>query len=289
MVQINFARRELSCKIVYYGPGMSGKTSNLEKVHEILPDEAKGRFTSIATDGDRTLFFDLLPLDVGKIGGLDVKLQLYTVPGQVYYNATRKLVLRGADGVVFVADSQPDKMDENLESLKNLEENLAEYGVDLVDVPVVMQYNKRDLPDILPISDMEAKLNRLKWPSMGSSAVRGEGVLDTLKKCSELVLQAVSVRAKAPAEAATTTVHERLGKLEAAARPLRVDKPPSAEPARAAPSPGPTPAAEPALPPSRERIQLDSSSGRRSPIIAVIIAAVVALIGIVIAVVLLTK
>lgn len=288
MVQINFARRELSCKIVYYGPGMSGKTSNLEKVHDTLPDDAKGRFTSIATDGDRTLFFDLLPLDVGKIGGLDVKLQLYTVPGQVYYNATRKLVLRGADGVVFVADSQPDKMDENLESLKNLEENLAEYGVELSDIPIVMQYNKRDLPGVAPVSEMESKLNKLKWHSTKASAVTGEGVLDTLKTCSQLVLQAVSVRAKTPAEAVTTTIHEQFEVLQPTAQgaqakgppPPRVPKPPAPKPAVA----GQLEAAA-----TRQRIELDSSSERSSPIIGLIIAAVLAVIAIAIVVVLLIK
>lgn len=289
MVQINFARRELSCKLIYYGPGMSGKTTNLEKVHDAVPDEAKGRFTSIATDGDRTLFFDLLPIDVGKIGGLDVKLQLYTVPGQVYYNATRKLVLRGVDGIVFVADSQPDKMDENLESLKNLEENLSEYGVKLADLPLVMQYNKRDLPDVVPISEMESKLNKLNWPSVEASAINSEGVVDTLKLCSELVLQAVSARTKIPADIATAAIHKRLEEREASGPMVQPEKPAPAEIPKPSPTPQQPVRAEPARLPPRERIELDSSSERRAPIIALIIAAVVALVAIAVVVVLFLK
>jgi len=289
VVQINFARRELSCKLIYYGPGMSGKTTNLEKVHDAVPNDAKGRFTSIATDGDRTLFFDLLPLDVGKIGGLDIKLQLYTVPGQVYYNATRKLVLRGVDGIVFVADSQPDKMEENLESLKNLEQNLSDYGVKLSDLPLVMQYNKRDLPDTVPVSEMESKLNKLNWPSVEAAALNSEGVLETLKICSKLVLQAVSVRTKIPAEIAPTTIDQQLEERKASGPTVRPEKP---APARI-PKPPPTlqqPVPPgPARVPPRERIQLDSSSERRSPIIGVIIAAVMVLVAIAIVIFLLVK
>ena len=289
MVQINFARRELSCKLIYYGPGMSGKTTNLEKVHDAVPNDAKGRFTSIATDGDRTLFFDLLPIDIGKIGGLDVKLQLYTVPGQVYYNATRKLVLRGVDGIVFVADSQPDKMEENLESLKNLEENLSDYGVKLSDLALVMQYNKRDLPDTVPVSEMESKLNKLNWPSVEAAALNSEGVLETLKICSKLVLQAVSARTKIPAEIATTTIDQQLEERKASGPTVRPEKP---APART-PKPPTTPQqpvpAGPARVPPRERIQLDSSSERKSPIIAVIIAAVMVFVAIAIVIFLLVK
>jgi signal recognition particle receptor subunit beta len=289
VVQINFARRELSCKLIYYGPGMSGKTTNLEKVHDAVPNDAKGRFTSIATDGDRTLFFDLLPLDIGKIGGLDVKLQLYTVPGQVYYNATRKLVLRGVDGIVFVADSQPDKMAENLESLKNLEENLSDYGVKLSDLPLVMQYNKRDLPDTVPVSEMESTLNKLNWPSVEAAALNSEGVLDTLKICSELVLQAVSARTKIPAEVAATTIDQRLEERKASGPTVRPKKPAPARTPKRPPMPRQPVPAGPARISPRERIQLDSSSERRSPIIAVIIAAVMVFVAIAIVIFLLVK
>src|SRR4029453_10293214 len=146
MVQINFALREVNCKIVYYGPGMSGKTTNLEIVHKKAPEANKGELTSIATEGDRTLFFDFMPLDLGTIAGMRTRFQLYTVPGQVYYNSTRKLVLQGVDGVVFVADSGAGMLQENLDSLKNLEENLNEYGKSLSTLPHVIQFNKRDLP-----------------------------------------------------------------------------------------------------------------------------------------------
>ncbi|RME81745.1 MAG: GTPase, partial [Planctomycetota bacterium] len=149
MVQINFALKEVNCKIVYYGPGMSGKTTNLEVIHQKAPKERKGELTSIATEGDRTLFFDFMPLDLGKVAGMNTKFQLYTVPGQVYYNSTRKLVLQGADGVIFVADAQRNKLAENLESLQNLKENLAEYSLDIRKIPLVIQYNKMDLPNIM--------------------------------------------------------------------------------------------------------------------------------------------
>src|SRR6187397_750287 len=142
MVQINFALREVNCKIVYYGPGMSGKTTNLEIVHKKAPEANKGELTSIATEGDRTLFFDFMPLDLGTIAGMRTRFQLYTVPGQVYYNSTRKLVLQGVDGIVFVADSSAAMVEENLESMRNLEQNLAEYGKSLANLPLIIQYNK---------------------------------------------------------------------------------------------------------------------------------------------------
>lgn len=189
MVQINFALREVNCKIVYYGPGLSGKTTNLEMIRQKVPSANRGELTSIATEGDRTLFFDFMPLDLGKVAGMTTRLQLYTVPGQVYYNATRKLVLQGADGIVFVADSQQDKMEENLESLNNLEENLKEHGVQLSKTPCVMQYNKRDLPNIIPVEELETKLNRYEWPYFESSAITGEGVFPTLKKLAGMVLE----------------------------------------------------------------------------------------------------
>ena len=146
MASINYAAREINVKIVYYGPGLSGKTTNLQIIHKKIPPEFKSDMVSLATETDRTLFFDFLPLDLGKIKGFSTKFQLYTVPGQVYYNATRKLVLRGVDGVVFVADSAQDKIEENIESFQNLENNLAEYGYKRENIPIIMQYNKRDLP-----------------------------------------------------------------------------------------------------------------------------------------------
>ncbi|MBI1850117.1 MAG: GTPase [Planctomycetes bacterium] len=189
MVQINFARKEINCKIVYYGPGMSGKTTNLEIIHKKTPDENKGELTCIATEGDRTLFFDFMPLNLGNIMGMNTKFQLYTVPGQVYYNSTRKLVLRGADGIIFVADSAPDKMDENLESLRNLEENLREYGRDAQDMPIVIQFNKRDLPEAVPLGELQEKLNPRKIPTFEAVAKSGDGVFQTLKALAGLVIE----------------------------------------------------------------------------------------------------
>jgi mutual gliding-motility protein MglA len=194
MSLVNYSTREITCKIVYYGPGRSGKTSNLQYVHAFVPDERKGPMVSLATETDRTLFFDFLPLDLGTISGFRTRMQLYTVPGQVYYNATRKLVLRGADGVVFVADSQREQFDENIESLRNLHENLLEENIDLRSFPMVIQYNKRDLPGVLPIADLDDALNFRGVPSFPAAAVSGDGVFDTLKAVSQLVLQNLSKR-----------------------------------------------------------------------------------------------
>jgi len=192
MVQINFALKEVNCKVVYYGPGLSGKTTNLEVVHSKAPRTNVGELTSIATEGDRTLFFDFLPLNLGPVAGMTTKFQIYTVPGQVYYNSTRKLVLQGADGIVFVADSRRGKMDENLESLSNLEENLREYGMDIHSVPLVVQYNKRDLPDVYSVDELQEKLNKLNSPYFEAVAVTGEGVFPTLKKLSQMVLESLN-------------------------------------------------------------------------------------------------
>ena len=189
MVQINFALKEVNCKIVYYGPGLSGKTTNLEVVHAKAPNQNVGELTSIATEGDRTLFFDFLPLNLGKVAGMNTKFQIYTVPGQVYYNSTRKLVLQGADGIVFVADSRRSKMDENLESLHNLEDNLTEYGMDINAIPLVLQYNKRDLDDVLSVEEIDQQLNRFGSPFFEAVAVKGDGVFPTLKKLSSMVLE----------------------------------------------------------------------------------------------------
>jgi mutual gliding-motility protein MglA len=192
MSLVNYSTREITCKIVYYGPGRSGKTSNLQYVHAFVPEDRKGPMVSLATETDRTLFFDFLPLDLGTISGFRTRMQLYTVPGQVYYNATRKLVLRGADGVVFVADSQPEQFDENVESLRNLHENLLEENVEVRTFPTVIQYNKRDLPGVLPITELDDALNFRGLPAFPAAAVSGEGVFDTLRAVSQLVLQNLS-------------------------------------------------------------------------------------------------
>ena len=192
MVQINFAQKEIQCKIVYYGPGMSGKTTNLELVHAKAPDDHRGELTSIATTGERTLYFDYMPLDLGQIAGISTKFQLYTVPGQIYYKSTRRLVLQGVDGIVFVADSSAAKLRENKESLADLEDNLREMGKDLADVPIVMQYNKRDLPDAMEVETLEAELNPHGFPYVESTATLGDGVFPTLKQLAGMVLEAVN-------------------------------------------------------------------------------------------------
>jgi len=188
MVSINYSAREVCCKIVFYGPGLSGKTTNLQYVHSKVPGSTRGELISLATEADRTLYFDFLPINIGTINGFTAKFQLYTVPGQVYYNATRKLVLRGVDGIVFVADSQPEKMDENIESITNLAENLREYGYDINTIPVVLQFNKRDLPGVMSLEELNAKLNPHNWPTFEASATVGNGVFDTLKKIIKMVL-----------------------------------------------------------------------------------------------------
>lgn len=188
MVLFNYSTRELTAKIVYYGPGLCGKTTNLQFVHEKLPDSVKGKMLSLATKTDRTLFFDFLPIDLGEIRGMKTRVQLYTVPGQVFYNETRRLVLKGADGVVFVADSQAAMMDANVDSLRNLEENLRAHGMNLQEMPLVLQYNKRDLANLSGIEELNAKLNRYKSPFFESVATTGLGVQETLKAVTKLVL-----------------------------------------------------------------------------------------------------
>ena len=192
MVVVSYSGREINAKIVYYGPGLSGKTTNLEKIYDSVPESNRGRMVSMKTQTDRTLFFDLLPLDLGELSGMKTRFLLYTVPGQVYYNATRKLVLKGVDAVVFVADSSPDKMAENRESLTNLETNLKSYGLDIKSIPWVIQFNKRDLPNALSIDQMNQELNRYKVPTFEAQAANGVGVFETLRGVSKILLSKIS-------------------------------------------------------------------------------------------------
>ena len=222
---INYAAREINCKIVYYGPGLGGKTTNLEHIYGKVKPDTRGKLISLATETERTLFFDFLPVDLGTIRGFNTRFHLYTVPGQVYYNASRKLILKNVDGVVFVADSQLERMEANLESMQNLYDNMAEYGYDLTKIPFVVQYNKRDLPNAAPVADLQSALNpgwehhdpakaRVapdpyhagenlvdqlpsgEWveraPYFEAVAIDGDGVFDTLKAVSKLVLKALA-------------------------------------------------------------------------------------------------
>lgn len=189
MVNFNYAARKLVAKIVYYGPGLCGKTTNLEELHKMVSPKQRGKMVSLATETDRTLFFDLLPVDLGTIGGFSTSIQLFTVPGQTYYNNTRKMVLKGADGVVFVADSQSSQMEANMESYRNLGENLKINGLDINDIPMIIQWNKQDLPNLLSIEELEAGINIRKVPTITAVAVKGEGVLETFKMISREVMR----------------------------------------------------------------------------------------------------
>ncbi len=224
MSMINYASREINCKLVYYGPGLGGKTTNLEHVYGKVSPEKRGKMVSLATESERTLFFDFLPVDLGTIRGFKTRFHLYTVPGQVYYNASRKLILKGVDGVVFVADSQMDRMEANVESMQNLYDNMAEYGYDVTKIPFLIQYNKRDLPNAASIPELQQQLNpgwevtearkqrnapdpnnEGEWlvtqidgtwveraPFVESIAVNGDGVFETLRHVAKLVLKTLS-------------------------------------------------------------------------------------------------
>ena len=185
---INYSSREINCKIVYYGPGLCGKTTNLQYIYAKTNPEAKGKMISLATETERTLFFDFLPLSLGEIRGFRTRFHLYTVPGQVFYDASRKLILKGVDGVVFVADSQIERMEANIESLDNLRQNLVEQGYNLDKLPYVVQYNKRDLPNVAPTQELSELLNPTRVPEYDAVATTGQGVFDTLKAVAKLVL-----------------------------------------------------------------------------------------------------
>lgn len=218
MATVNSLARELVFKIVYYGPGLGGKTTTLQHLHATAKPEHRGRLISLATPGDRTLYFDFLPILLPKMRGMTVRLQLFTVPGQVYYDATRKLVLKGADGLVFVADSQGSRMDANLESLQNLRENLREQGLDLGATPHVFQYNKRDLDDVVPLSDLDRTLNEHGAPSLPTSAALGDGVYEALETIARLVLEDFERRAPALEPSALPKLDDDDGGLAAVLR-----------------------------------------------------------------------
>jgi len=189
MTFINYASREINCKIVYYGPGLCGKTTNLQWIYDKTNPNAKGKLISLATETDRTLFFDFLPLELGTVRGFKTRFHLYTVPGQVFYDASRKLILKGVDGVIFVADSQVERMDANVESIDNLQTNLKVQGYDLLAIPYVLQLNKRDLPNVVTVDEMVRELRKKGEPVFEAVASKGAGVFETLKGVAKLVLQ----------------------------------------------------------------------------------------------------
>jgi mutual gliding-motility protein MglA len=188
MTFINYAAKEINCKIVYYGPGLGGKTTNLQHIYTKTAPERKGKMISLATETDRTLFFDFLPLDLGTIRGFTTRFHLYTVPGQVFYDASRKLILKGVDGVIFVADSQTERMEANVESIRNLESNLNEYGFKLASIPYALQFNKRDLGNLMPADEMYRMLNFKREPTFEAVATNGRGVFETLKSVAKQIL-----------------------------------------------------------------------------------------------------
>jgi signal recognition particle receptor subunit beta len=239
MVLFNYSTRELTAKIVYYGPGICGKTTNLQFIHENLPGAVRGKMLSLATKTDRTLFFDFLPIDLGEIRGMKTRVQLYTVPGQVFYNETRKLVLKGVDGIVFVADSQETMLGANVESFKNLEENLKAHGIRLSEIPHVIQFNKRDLPKLSGIEDLNSALNKYNAPFYESVATTGIGVQDTLKAIVKLVLLNLTRKyeSKAAAEAAAMGAPPAAVAAATAPAPARVPTPVAESPAIARATP----------------------------------------------------
>lgn len=192
MSMINYASREINCKIVYYGTGLGGKTTNLEYIYSRVNPDTKGKMISLATESERTLFFDFLPIDLGEVRGFKTRFHLYTVPGQVYYNASRRLILKGVDGLVFVADSQASRAEANIESMHNLYENLETYGYDLDTIPFAIQYNKRDMPSILSVEELRAQINPMGVPDFEGTAIEGTGVFETLSCVSKLVVESLS-------------------------------------------------------------------------------------------------
>jgi signal recognition particle receptor subunit beta len=192
MSMINYASREINCKLVYYGTGLGGKTTNLEYIYSRVKPETKGKMISLATETERTLFFDFLPIDLGEVRGFKTRFHLYTVPGQVYYNASRRLILKGVDGLIFVADSQVTRAEANIEAMHNLYENLETYGYDLRTIPFAIQYNKRDMPNTMPVDELRAQINPMGVPDFEAVAIEGSGVFETLSAVSKLVVNNLS-------------------------------------------------------------------------------------------------
>ena len=246
MVFFNYSTMQMAAKVVYYGPGLCGKTTNLHYIYAHTANDSRGEMVSLETETDRTLFFDLLPIDVGSIAGFNTRIQLYTVPGQVFYNTTRKLVLKGVDGVVFVADSQRAMLQANVDSFRNLEENLAEMGLSVESLPLVLQYNKRDLADIASVEELNQAVNRGNWPHFEACAINGQGVYETLKGISKVTL---------------ISLKKRLARPETAARPAPVPRPTLAPPQPSPASPR-APVARPPAPPAEPAPLAAAPAGR---------------------------
>jgi signal recognition particle receptor subunit beta len=251
MAVINYSKKEISAKIVYYGPSLCGKTTNIQSIYASITPDQKGKLVSLATEADRTLFFDFLPIEIANIRGFKTRLHFYTVPGQVYYNSTRRAVLTGVDGLVFVADSQRDKMEENIESLANLEENLNYYGKSMKTLPLVIQYNKRDLPDVTPVSEMEQILNQDGYPSFEAVAPTGEGVLQTLTKITKMVLKHIEMGTSGKPQSRQEAPRKRFT-LEQTSHAAEEPATPRASLKESLQAPQPTPAAPPDRPAPRE-------------------------------------
>jgi signal recognition particle receptor subunit beta len=272
MVFFNYSTMQMAAKVVYYGPGLCGKTTNLHYIYAHTAGESRGEMVSLETETDRTLFFDLLPIDVGTIAGFNTRIQLYTVPGQVFYNTTRKLVLKGVDGVVFVADSQRPMVQANIESFRNLEENLAEMGLSVDTLPLVLQFNKRDLPDICSVEEMNQSLNRGSWSWVESSAVTGMGVFETLKEVSKVTLLALKKRLSRGADTSAAAPRPAAPPRPAAAPPAAVAPPLPSTPQlrpqsqiQPAQQPAAAPPARPATAPAPAAPALPSSPQLRPP------------------------
>ncbi len=221
MALFNYTAKEITLKLVYYGPGFSGKTTNLQNLHTILPSDSRGKLISLTTEADRTLFFDFLPVDIGKVKEFNIRFQLYTVPGQVRYNATRRLVLRGADAVIFVADSQKEMKDQNIESYNNMRENLTVNNIDPDEIPIIFQYNKRDVKNVMSVGELNADINKDNAPFFESSAVEGKGVKETFKEATDILIKHIAKKHKVDIDAPIEIISNSV----------------SADPAQAAPKP----------------------------------------------------
>lgn len=267
MVVFNYSGAEINAKVVYYGPALSGKTTNLENIYQQMPSNSKGKMVSMKTRTDRTLFFDFLPLELGEINGYRTRILLYTVPGQVYYNATRKLVLKGADAVVFVADSDPSKMQENIDSLRNLEENLNEHSLTLDTIPWIIQYNKRDLPNALPVETLNAKLNLLNVPGFEATATTGDGIYETFQAIAGILYRQLVERLK-NAQPAPGAAGVRQPQAAPPAPPEPPSSAPTPEKVQAAPPPPPKQKrpAKKAPPPPPPPVEKHASAPESDPV-----------------------